>query len=60
MSFIHGGIMGLDDGQIEVADDRVAEILRRKKRPGTAQNGLGFLDFLLSEIQTYLRNFHPD
>jgi hypothetical protein len=52
--------MRLDKGQIEVVDERVAEILRTK----TGQERLKMVwdswTFFYQRLQAYLRNVHPE
>ena len=50
----------LDRGQIEVVDDKVAEILRKK----TGQERLKMVwdswNFFYQGIEAYLKNIHPE
>ncbi len=52
--------MRLDKGQIEVVDDRVAEILRKK----TGQDRLKMIwdswTYFNKRLEAYLKNIHPE
>ena len=50
----------LDDGQIEVVDERVAEILRRKTPAERVQMALEMGELVRLRIEGHLRTIHPD
>jgi hypothetical protein len=50
----------LDKGQIEVVDDRVAEILRTKSGPERLNMVWADWSFFQMRITAYLKSEHPD
>ena len=50
----------LDKGQIEVVDDAVAEILRRKTPAQRVQMALEANRFMRLRLEGHLRSIHPD
>jgi len=50
----------LDRGQIEVVDDRVAEILRKKTGQERLEMVWDSWDFFCQWIEAYLKNIHPE
>jgi hypothetical protein len=50
----------LDRGQIEVVDDRVAEILRTKSGPERLSMVWAAWTFFETRINAYLKSMHPD
>jgi len=50
----------LDDGQIEVVDDAVAEVLRRKTPAERAEMVFEANRFMRLLIEGHLRTVHPD
>lgn len=50
----------LDDGQIEVVDDAVADILRRKTPAQRVEMALDANRLVRLRIEGHLRTIHPD
>ena len=50
----------LDPGQIEVVDDAMAEILRRKTPAERIQIGFGLWTSARNMLMTYIRTIHPE
>jgi hypothetical protein len=50
----------LDRGQIEVVDDRVAEILRSKSGPERLNMVWAAWSFFEQRIKAHLKSMHPD
>jgi hypothetical protein len=53
-------VLRLDRGQIEVVDDRVAEILRGKSGPERLDMVWDAWAFFEKRIRLYLKNRHPE
>jgi len=52
--------MRLDRGQIEVIDDRMAEVLRRKSPEERLQIAFGMWESAHEMIRSFLTSEHPD
>ena len=52
--------MRLDRGQIEVVDDAMAEVLRRKTPAGRIKIGFDMWISAHKMLLTHLRSIHPD
>ena len=54
------GIMRLDKGQIEVIDDKVAEILKRKTGQDRLQMVWDSWTYFHERLRAYLKGIHPE
>ena len=54
------GTLRLDPGQIEVMDDTLAEVLRRKTPPESIKIGFDLWTSARDMLMTYLKKTHPE
>jgi hypothetical protein len=54
------GTLRLDPGQIEVIDDKIAEIMKAKSGQERLNMVWDAWTFFEKRIRAYLRNIHPD
>jgi hypothetical protein len=54
------GTLRLDPGQIEVIDDTLAEVLRRKTPPERIKIGFDLWTSARDMLMTYLKKTHPE
>jgi len=54
------GTLRLDSGQIEVIDDKIAEIMKMKSGQERLNMVWDAWTFFEKRIRAYLRNIHPD